>query len=451
MKKTYKYLLFLLVALVSFKLNVIAATPIQEHGKLRVSGTHIVDKNNNIFQIRGVSTHGIYWYPKYVNKEAFIYMRDNWGINTIRLAMYSDPSCGRSYSTYELVKQGVEAAKSAGLYVIIDWHILSDGDPNIYKNDAIEFFRIMANLYKDYDNIIYEICNEPNGYATWDNHVFPYANNVINEIRKIDDDAIIAVGSSTWSQDLDLVAKNPITGYSNIVYTMHFYAGTHKDNLRNKLVTAINNGLPVLISEFGMVNADGNGGVDYESAAAWMNILNNNNIGFVIWQLSNKNEGSSLIRSDVTKLSNWTYDELSAHGKWFYDTLKQYKTNNQTVIENTTITENNNNIKTETKEQDTNEINIQDNSSTIDSNDNSTNNTSTYSNNNSTYNNDTIIDNKGSNIPPDVHNNVTIFDKLIKPKEDYNYFSNENILYISIICISIIAIIIVAIAKKRGR
>ena len=201
--------------------NIQENNPVSQHGKLSVNGTNIVDKNGNIFQLKGISTHGLQWFPQYVNQEAFDYMRDEWKINTVRLAMYSAPNDGYTTDLHKLVSDGVEYAKNSGLYVIIDWHILSDGNPNINKASAINFFKEMSTKYKDYENVIYEICNEPNGDVQWERDVKPYAQEVITEIRKIDDDAIIIVGTPTWSQDVDVVAQSPITGFENIMYTLH--------------------------------------------------------------------------------------------------------------------------------------------------------------------------------------------------------------------------------------
>ena len=330
MKK--KICILILIMIFPFIVNA-TNRPVDIHGNLNVNGTNIVDKNGNKFQLRGISTHGIYWFPQYVNQDAFNYMRDEWNINAVRLAMYSDPNSGRSNNTYELVKQGVEYATNAGLYVIIDWHVMNGWELNSFKSDSIEFFKQMASLYKDYPNVLYEICNEPAG-ANW-NTIKSYAEEVINEIRKIDNDAIIIVGTPTWSQDVDVVSLNPLSGYSNIMYALHFYASTHKDNIRNKLTTALNNGLPVLVSEFGLVNADGNGSVDKDSATKWFDLLNQNNIGYFMWNLSNKNEGSAIIKSNVNKTTGWSYDELTEHGKWLVDKLKTY---NYPITEPTTTT-----------------------------------------------------------------------------------------------------------------
>lgn len=321
-------------------------TPVANHGKLSVKGTNLVDKNGNPFQIKGVSTHGIQWFPEYVNKDAFKTIRDEWGANCIRLAMYTDESgyCngGDKASIKQTVNDGVSYATDLGMYVIIDWHILHDLDPNKYKTEAISFFDEMSKKYKDYDNVIYEICNEPNGGTTW-SQVKSYAEEVIPVIKANNPDAIIIVGTPTWSQDVDQAAKDPIKGYTNIMYTIHFYAATHKDDLRNKMSSAIASGLPIFCTEFGICDASGNGSIDKDSANKWIASMNDNNVSYCIWNLSNKNESSSLISSGCDKKSGWTESELSEEGKWYVDVLNGKATGVTASSSSTTTTNNNNN------------------------------------------------------------------------------------------------------------
>lgn len=332
------------------------STPVSIHGKLSVDGTDIVDKNNNKFQLRGVSTHGIQWFPQYVNQDAFIYMRDEWKINAIRIAMYSNKNDGYNTNLHDIVKKGIEYAKNAGLYVIIDWHILNDGNPNTNKDSAIKFFKEIADLYKDDDNIIYEICNEPNGNVQWERDIKPYAEEVIKEIRNIDSDAIIVVGTPTWSQDVDIVAQSPITGYNNIMYTLHFYSATHKENLRQKLTTALNSGLPIFVTEFGICDASGNGNLDIQEANIWIDFLNEHNISWISWNLSNKNESSALLRN-TDKVTDWTYNELSESGKWLVETLKRSDKNQET---------NNNTDNNDINQSESNVNDIDENENSID-------------------------------------------------------------------------------------
>ena len=297
-----------------------SGTPLSNHGKLSVKGVNLVDSKGNKFQLKGVSTHGINWFPEYVNKDAFKTLRDDWGANTIRLAMYTaeyNGYCtgGNQASLKKLVEDGVKYATELGMYVIIDWHVLNDRDPNTYKSQAVAFFNEMSAKYADYVNVIYEICNEPNGGVGWSS-IKTYADEVISVIRKNDSDAIILVGTPTWSQDVDQVAKNPVKNGYNVMYTLHFYAATHKDNIQAKMQTALNAGTPIFVSEFSICDASGNGGIDYTSASKWMELINKYNLSYMGWSLSNKAETSALIKSNCTKLSGWKTEDLSETGKW---------------------------------------------------------------------------------------------------------------------------------------
>ncbi len=299
-------------------------TPFANHGKLTVSGTQIVDKNGKPYQLKGVSTHGLQWFPQFVNKETFQCLRDDWGVNAIRLAMYTDENgyCAGAdkKALKKLVKDGVNLATDLGLYVIIDWHILHDYDPNINKADAIAFFDEMSKEFAGNSNVFYEICNEPNGGISWSS-VKSYAEEVIPVIRKNSKDGIIIVGTPTWSQDVDIAAKDPIKGYSNIMYALHFYAGTHKDNIRSKMKTAIESGLPVFVSEYGICDASGNGLCDEAEANRWVAFMDSYGVSYMIWNLANKNESSSLIKESCKKLSGFTENDLNQEALWFINML----------------------------------------------------------------------------------------------------------------------------------
>lgn len=302
-------------------------TPYGAHGALSVNGTQLVDTYGAPYQLRGVSTHGLSWFPQYANQAAFRTMRDEWGVNVVRLAMYTAEYGGycvgdenNRNNLKQLVYDSVDAATELGMYVIVDWHVLNDRDPNTYIDQAIAFFRETAERYASYGNVIYEICNEPNGGVSWQ-RIKTYAEQVIPVIRQQDEDAIIIVGTPTWSQDVDQAAANPITGYENIMYTLHFYADTHRDSLRQKMVNAIGAGLPVFVSEFGICDASGNGAVNAAEADKWISVMDENGVSYCVWNLSNKSETSALLRSSTTATSGWTYDELSESGKWFVDMM----------------------------------------------------------------------------------------------------------------------------------
>lgn len=294
--------------------------PYKTHGKLQVKGVDLCDENGNPYQLKGISTHGIAWFPDFVNEDALKTLRDDWGANLFRIAMYTDESGGYCSSGNKddlkaLVDKGVQAATDLGMYVIVDWHILHDLNPQVYKEDAKLFFDEVSKKYKDNGNVIYEICNEPNGDTKWSD-VKSYAEEIIPIIRANDKDAIIIVGTPTWSQDVDIAAKDPVTGYDNIMYAIHFYAATHTDNIRNKVTTARNAGLPVFVSEFSICDASGNGAIDYDQAEKWFQLINDNNMSYAAWSLCNKNETSALIKQSCIKKSDWSTDDLSDAGLW---------------------------------------------------------------------------------------------------------------------------------------
>lgn len=306
-------------------------------GSLHVEGTQLCDEQGNAVQLRGISTHGLAWFPDYVNEECFKQLHDEWGASVVRLAMYTAESGGwctdgdRDWLR-SLIATGVQAATNADLYVIIDWHILSDADPNIYLDEALAFFDEMAQTYADHPNVIYEICNEPNGGTSWES-VKAYAEQVIPVIRAHAPEAIILVGTPNWSQYVDQAAADPITDYDNLMYVLHFYAATHTDDLRATMAGAVANGLPIFVSEFGICDASGNGAIDTEQADAWVSLMDELGISYIMWNLSNKDESSSALVSTCTKTSGFTADDLSTSGTWLRDTLTGARTPNEAAQE----------------------------------------------------------------------------------------------------------------------
>lgn len=297
-------------------------------GRLHVKGTKLVDKKGHEVQLRGVSTHGLSWYPQYVNDKCFTQLHDKWGANVVRLAMYTEEYNGycsgdakNRSDLKKLIKKGVRLAKKHKMYVIVDWHILSDGNPNSHKKEAKAFFREMSREFKGYNNVIYEICNEPNNGTSW-KEIKSYARSVISTIRKNDKKAVIVVGTPTWSQDVDQAAADPIKG-DNIMYALHFYAATHKADLRNKMTAAINKGLPVFVTEYGICDASGNGAIDKKEADRWVQTMDEYGVSYIAWNLSNKQESSSIIKSSCSKVSGFKKSELSDEGKWLYHLLRK--------------------------------------------------------------------------------------------------------------------------------
>lgn len=288
-------------------LNIFNKTPyVSYNGFLKVKGSTLVNQYNNEIQLRGLSSHGLQWYSDLITTENLQYLKENFNINVFRIAMYTAEN--GYINNKETIKQKAmeitDMAISLDLYVIIDWHILSDGNPNMYKDEAKEFFDEFSNKYKNVPNVIYEICNEPNGQnVTWDNDVKPYAEEIIPVIRNNSPKSLVIVGTPNWCRDLDKVINNTLD-FDNVLYSCHFYAGSHLKEIKEKLQIAFDNKLPVFVSEWGTTNYTGDGNPYENESTELINILNENNISWVNWSFCNKNEGSAILMPSYNLNSN---------------------------------------------------------------------------------------------------------------------------------------------------
>lgn len=316
-----KWIYFLLAAVCAVLLDCGAAQAAKLPA-LKVKGTQLVNAKGKPVQLKGVSTHGLSWFPEYVNQKSFTHIKKKWKANAVRLAMYTSEYNG--YCTGDAanrkalekrVDDGVKYAAKAGLYVIIDWHILSDGNPKAHQKEAVAFFKKMAGKYKSHTNVIYEICNEPNGGTSWAD-IKSYAKKVVKAIRSKDKNAVILIGTPNWSQDVDLVAKSPLKGYKNLMYTLHFYAGTHGTDLRKKAKNALKMGLPLFVSEFGISDASGNGALNKQEGKKWLKFLKEKKISYIGWSLCNKGESSAILKPSCKKTAGWKDTDLTPWGKW---------------------------------------------------------------------------------------------------------------------------------------
>lgn len=294
---------------------------VSENGQLKVVGTQLCNEKGEVVVLRGMSSHGLQWFPQFVSND-YIKAVGARGANVMRFAMYTDENGYISnHSVKNTLTTAVDNAVANDMYAIIDWHILSDGNPMTYKNEAKEFFAEMAQKYKNSKAVIYEICNEPNGNISWSKDVKPYAEEIINTIRTYDSDAIILVGNPQWDQDLDSVVADRLSG-NNIMYTCHFYAGTHTQWLRDKITNALNNGIPVFVSEWGTSSADGNGGVFTDETNKWLNYMADKKISWCNWSLCDKNETSAALNQGANASEGLSDSELSDSGKIVFRSFK---------------------------------------------------------------------------------------------------------------------------------
>ena len=303
-------------------------TPVSQHGQLSVKNGQLVDKSGKGYQLRGMSTHGLTWFPEFVNESAFKTIRDDWNTNVVRLAMYVDEwgngQCymGNKSGSLELLEKGVDICIKLDMYVIIDWHVLNPGDPSKYTNEAKSFFETVSKRYAKYPNVIYEICNEPNGGASWSGNIKPYAEKIIPVIRKNAPNSVIIVGTPTWSQEIDKPLSDPLN-YKNVMYAFHFYAATHA-GLRSNVENCVAQGLPVFVSEFGTCDASGGGANDFNETQKWLSYFDKQGISYCNWSICNKDETCSVLRPGTSANGNWSESDLTENGKWIRNWLRKH-------------------------------------------------------------------------------------------------------------------------------
>ena len=297
-------------------------------GRLRVENGKLCDEQGEPVMLRGVSLNGLLTGEKYLDPALFRELAQERGVNLVRLAMYTYGvgsvgycSGGDKERHKEDIALGVDCARQADLYVLIDWHILSDGDPNSYLEEAKAFFSEMAERFREDNCVLYEICNEPNG-VDWPT-VKRYAEALIPVIREKDPDAVIIVGNPDWSKDLRSVAADPLD-FDNILYTLHFYAASHGQEYRDMTRELSRRGLPIFVTEFGVTASNGGFPRDLEEADAWIELLEEEKISWCMWSFSAAPEPCSALRSSVLKHSGFAEEDFNDTGLWLLDTLKQH-------------------------------------------------------------------------------------------------------------------------------
>jgi endoglucanase len=296
------------------------AQPVKLHGHLHVDKTQLKDQYGNNVVLRGMSFGWHNFWPRFYNAGVVRSLHKDWGATIVRAAMGVEPKNGyienpqRSKETIEAVVNG---AIKEGIYVIIDWH-----SHHIRLDEAKTFFAEMATKYHQYPNIIYEIFNEPE-YDSWAD-VKAYSTQVIETIRAIDSNNIILVGCPHWDQDVNLPADDPITGYKNLMYTLHYYAATHKQELRDKADYALKKGLPLFISESAGMEASGNGKINQDEWQKWINWSEKNKISWITWSVSDKDETCSVLVTGAASDGNWHESDLKESGVLVRDYLRSF-------------------------------------------------------------------------------------------------------------------------------
>ena len=299
-----KYILiFLSIISLALPYKAYAQTPVEENVQLRIEGPHLKNKDGEVLQLKGMSLFWSQWQPKFYSAKTVEILKNDWQCNVLRAAMAVDYEGYLTYPDRELkkVETVIDAAIAEGLYVIVDWH---DHHAEDHLEESKKFFAHISKKYGDCPNIIYEIYNEPLEFS-WSEVLKPYHTQIIKAIRKNDSNNIIVCGTPSWSQRIDEALKDPIPE-ENVAYTLHFYADTHRQELRDLAEKAIAGGLPIFVTEYGTTDASGDGIVNEEQTKIWWKLLDNYKISYCNWSVADKDEACSVLKpessiEDLTK------------------------------------------------------------------------------------------------------------------------------------------------------
>lgn len=288
---------------------IVTSRAADEYGQLQVIGTNLCGSDGEPVQLKGMSLHGLNYVGDFISEASIKTLAEDWGCSVIRLPLYTESDCYIRYPDkyYEVLCEGIDICIAQGVYVIVDWHILSDGNPMTYLFESLDLFAKISEKYGSTPNVIYEICNEPNSgktgdaaaVVTWSGEVKPYAEQVVAAIRANDPNNIIIIGSPNWSQDVDIAAADPVEG-TNLMYSLHFYAGSHGQELRDKMDAAMKLGAALFVTEWGDTNNTGGGKLYLSESDIWLDYLDVNMISWCNWSI-----GSSIAeKSNALKMNS---------------------------------------------------------------------------------------------------------------------------------------------------
>jgi len=287
---------------------------VDQHGRLRVAGAEIVGEHGNTVQLKGMSFFWSQWEfgAKYYTEGVVNWLVDDWKCSLVRAVLgihesggyLQDP--GTEKAKIELV---INAGIAKGIYVLVDWH---DHHAESHINEAKGFFDEMARKYGDYPNLLWETYNEPLS-VSWSGVIKPYHEQLVGVIRQHSQNVII-LGTRNWCQYPDEASWDPVSG-SNLAYTVHFYAFSHKGELRDRVVQAKSAGVPVFATEWGTCHANGDGQVDVGSTNEWLGFLAYHGISWANWAISDKSEACSALAQGAPTNGGWSDGQLTQSGR----------------------------------------------------------------------------------------------------------------------------------------
>jgi endoglucanase len=298
-----------------------SSTPVALHGRLSATARGLVGNDGTPVVLRGVSLFWSQWKPQFFNARAVRWLRDDWCADLVRAPLAARPG---GYLENPLAEEAkvdavVNAAVELGMYVVIDWHCHEREEAA-----ALRFFVDMAKRYGSLPNVIYETWNEPLPRYDWACDIKPYHRRIVSAIREHDTRNLVVLGTPQWSRRVDIASRDPVE-LPNVAYAIHFYAASHREEIRRVVLDARRAGACLFASEWGASESNGDGALDTEEARRWLEFLEAQSISHANWSISDKAETCAALCPGANPFGSWRDSDLTRSGKLVRDHLRNYR------------------------------------------------------------------------------------------------------------------------------
>ncbi|MBO2942429.1 cellulase family glycosylhydrolase [Paenibacillus sp. F411] len=272
-----------------------------------VSGNTLYDATDKPFVMRGVN-HAHSWYKDQLSTAIPAIAAT--GANTVRIVL----SNGSQYSKDDIntVSNIISLAEQNKLIAVLEVHDTTGKDDQGSLNNAVNYWiSIKDALIGHEDTVIINIANE--WYGTWDGK--SWANGykqVIPQLRNAGLTHTFMVDSAGWGQypksihdyGMEVFNADPL---KNTMFSIHMYeyAGGNANTVQSNINGVINQGLALVIGEFGHKHTDG----DVDEATI-LNYSKQKGVGWLAW--SWKGNSSTWAYLDLSK--DWAGTSLTAWG-----------------------------------------------------------------------------------------------------------------------------------------
>lgn len=287
-------------------------------GRLTFEGGRLRRANGEAVTLRGSSLFWSQWMGSFFNPDLVVWLADDWLIDVIRVPVGVSPDGYLINPKIEERKARavIEASIDRGIFVILDWHAHV-----AHTAEAARLFGSVAKAYGNSPNIFYETWNEPHRRYSWDSDIAPHHVQLIDQVREHAPDAPVILGTPEFCLRPDAAAAAPVNR-PNVAYSFHFYAATHREGLRSRVRAAVEAGLSLFVTEWGMGDATGDGFLDIKEAERWLAFLNSWQIGHVNWSICDKPEACSALRQGAAPTGRWRRSDLSRSGRFLRSYLR---------------------------------------------------------------------------------------------------------------------------------